>query len=183
MLNRKSRLLLYGANLSAFSEGMLGPFLAVFTERLGGSLLDIAWAWAIYLIVSGALIMMIGRWSDHKHRKEYLNIIGFGLEALFAFGYLLVSSPAHLFIVQAGLGVAAAFSVPTWDALYAKYEDRRHAGRAWGLVDGQMEIFSGIAIIIGGLIVGHFSFAALFIAMGTIQTIATLYQIRLLRRR
>jgi MFS family permease len=183
MLNRKSRLLLYGADLSAFSEGMFGPFLAIFTERIGGSLLDIAWAWAIYLIVSGALIMVIGRWSDYKKRKEYFNIAGFGLEALFIFGYLLVSSPLHLFIVQAGLGVAAALSIPTWDALYAKYEDHRHAGRSWGLVDGQMQMFSGVAIIMGGSLVGYFSFTALFLTMGIIQTIATFYQILLLRKR
>jgi len=46
MLNHKERSLLYGANFWYFSEGLLGPLFAVFAERIGGDVLDIAWAWA-----------------------------------------------------------------------------------------------------------------------------------------
>lgn len=182
-MNRKIKVLLYGANLWYLGEGMLGPFFAVFAEKIGGSILDISWACAIYLIVQGVLSAFAGKISDGKMSKEKLMVFGYGLNALFTFGYLLVSSPLQLFLIQAGLGVAAAVSTPTWDALYAKHEDRKHDGYTWGLARGESEITTGIAIIIGGLIINFYSFTALFIVMGTVQIIATVYQSRIIESR
>ncbi|MEK6914666.1 MAG: hypothetical protein AABW83_03375 [Nanoarchaeota archaeon] len=69
---------------------------------------------------------------------------------------------------------------PTWDALYAKHEDRKHDGSAWGFADGLPKIVTALAIIIGGFIVSNFSFDLLFIIMGCIQVIATLYQAKII---
>ncbi|MBW3022851.1 MFS transporter [Candidatus Woesearchaeota archaeon] len=183
MLNRKIKVLLYGSNLWYFGEGMLGPLFAVFTERVGGSILDIAWAWATYLLVTGLLVIVIGKVSDHKLSKEKLLVFGYVLNTLFTFGYLLVSSPVHLFIIQAGLGVAVALAAPTWNSLYAKYEDKKEAGYEWGLAIGESQIVMGVALVIGGLIVNYFSFKLLFITMGCIQVVATVYQALILRKK
>lgn len=110
-------------------------------------------------------------------------VLGYALNALFTFGYLFVSAPWHLFIVQAGLGIAAALATPTWNALYAKHEDRRHDGFQWGLAGGEAQIIIGIAIVIGGYIVSIVSFTALFLTMGIVQIIATIYQTQILRRK
>jgi MFS family permease len=181
-LNRKSKILLISDNLWYFGEGMFGPMLAVFTERIGGDVLDISWAWAIYLIVTGVLIMAIGKMSDEKIAKEKLVVAGYGLNAFCTFAYLLVSSPWHLFLVQIGLGVAAALATPTWNALYSRYEKPRHAGLLWGMSDGQAQLVSGIAIIIGGIVLSLFSFTALFIIMGLVQIYATFYLIPILKK-
>ncbi len=183
VLNPKEKILLYGGNIWSFGAGMLGPLLAVFTEKIGGSILDVAWAWAIFLIISGVLYISAGRISDHKIKKENLMILGYALNALFTFSYVLVQKPAHLFIVQAGLGIAHALASPTWMALYAKYEDKKHAGLAWGLAGGEASIFAAVAVIIGGMIVRYFSFDVLFVAMGIIQSIATIYQAQILKHR
>lgn len=161
---------------------MFGPFLAIFGQRIGGSLLDISWAWAIYLIVQGVLSFFAGKYSDGKISKEKMVTAGYALNAIFTFGYLFVSSPVHLFFIQAGLGVAAAISTPTWNALYAKHEDRRHDGYTWGIACGEFEIVTGIAILIGGLIVNYYSFATLFVVMGVIQVIATIYQAQIIKK-
>ena len=181
MLNQKEKILLYGGNIWSFGAGMFGPLLAIFTEKVGGSILDVAWAWAIFLIISGILYINAGKISDHRIKKEDLMVLGYALNALFTFSYLLVQKPMHLFIVQAGLGIASALASPTWMALYSKYEDKKHAGFAWGMAGGESAIFTGIAVIIGGLIVKYFSFDILFITMGVIQLIATVYQAKILR--
>ena len=180
MINKRIKILLYGSNLWYLGEGMLGPLFAIFTERIGGDILDVSWAWALYLIIMGALVMIIGKFSDHKIGKERLMVFGYALNAIFTFGYLLVDSPLKLFIVQAGLGVAGAFAMPTWEALYAKYEDKKKGGYEWGLASGEANIIIGVALIIGGLIVTYYSFNALFIIMGCIQVIATIYQAKIL---
>src|SRR3990167_2426171 len=114
LLNKNSRILLYGSNIWYFGEGMLGPLFAVFTERIGGDILDISWAWATYLIITGILYIVVGKYIDGKHSKSKVMVFGYALNAIFTFSFLFVSSPWHLFIVQAGLGVAAAMATPTW---------------------------------------------------------------------
>lgn len=159
---------------------MLGPLFAVFAERIGGSILDISIAWAVYLVTTGILIILIGKFSDKRGKHEELVTIGFALNALFTFGYLFVSEPFHLLIVQAGLGIGTALSTPAWNSLYARYEDKKRSAYGWGLAVGQANITTGIAIIIGGFIVARYSFTALFISMGLIQIIAALYQSKII---
>lgn len=161
---------------------MLGPLFAIFTQRIGGSILEVTWAWATYLIVTGVFVIIIGKYSDH-HNREKIMIAGYALTTLFTFGYLLVETPLHLFIIQAGLGFALALANPTWFALYSKYSDKKSPGLTWGLADGGAKISTGVAIIVGGIIVTTFSFDALFILMGTIHVVSTLYQATILWRR
>jgi len=181
MLSKKEKILLYSSNIWYLGEGMLGPLFAIFADRIGGDILEISWAWATYLILTGILVVFVGRIADKKKIKEKLLVVGYVLNTLFTFGYLFVSVPIHLFFIQAGLGVAAALSIPTWDSLYSKYEDRRHAAYTWGLAMGEASLITGFAIILGGLIVNYFSFKVLFITMGIIQLISTIIIIRILR--
>ena len=181
-MNKKIKLLLYGSNILSFGEGMLEPFFAVFTEKIGGGILDISWAWATYLIVTGIFTIIVGRFIDNRdNKKEKIMILGYFLSAIFTFGYLLVSAPWHLFVVQIGLGIAGAFLTPTWDALYSEYEDKDHDTYQWALAEGEYQIITGLALIIGGIIINFFSFTLLFIIMGIVQTVAAIYQSKILK--
>src|SRR3990167_7351585 len=101
-LNRNTKILLYGANIWYFGEGMLGPLFAVFTERIGGDVFDITWAWATYLMVTGILYIVVGKIIDGKDSKAKVMVIGYALNALVTFGYLFVSTRWHLLLVQVG---------------------------------------------------------------------------------
>lgn len=184
-MHRKERLLLWSSNLWSLGEGMLGPLFAVFAQRIGGSITDITWAWALYLGMTGALTIVAGGVSDRIWQwcgRERLLVAGYALNALCTFGYVFVSTPTHLFLVQAGLGVSLALSIPTWSALYARYSPgEAKAGYTWGLVAGEQRLILAIAILVGGYIVDHYSFTALFLTMGTIQVIATIYQARIMQ--
>lgn len=180
-LSGVTKILLVGANLWYFGEGMLGPLFAVFAERVGGDILDITWAWATYLVMTGICYILVGRLINGKPYKAKVMVFGYALNALLTFGYLFVSSPWHLFFVQAGLGIAEAIGTPAWDALYAKNIDETHDTYAWGLASGQSQIVTGMAIVCGGLIAHYISFNALFITMGSIQVIATIMQARILK--
>ena len=178
--NNKERIILYSSDMWYFAAGMLGPLFAVFAEKVGGDVFDISWAYATYLIVTGVLIIVVGKISDIFNNKEKLLVLGYFLNTIFTFSYLFVSTPIHLFIVEAGLGLASALAWPTGDALYAKCEDENKDGYEWGLFTGGEFIVGGLGLIVGGLIVSHFSFKFLFIVMGSIQLIATIYQARIL---
>jgi Major Facilitator Superfamily len=178
--SRTTKILLFGANIWYFGEGMLGPLFAVFAERIGGDILDITWAWATYLIMTGVLYIVVGKLIRGKKYKMKILVAGYGLNALLTFGYLFVSTPWQLFFVQAGLGVAEAIGTPAWDALYAQSVDKEMDTYAWGLAGGQSQIVTGLAIVTGGLIAHYLSFNTLFIVMGIVQVMATFVQAKIL---
>lgn len=178
--SRTTKILLLGANIWYFGEGMMGPLFAVFAEKIGGDILDITWAWATYLVITGLTYILVGKLLNGKDYKEKAMVFGYALNALFTFGYLFVSSPIQLFIVQAGLGISEAIGTPAWDALYAKNLTDDMDSYAWGLSTGQSQIVTGIAFGIGGLITHFISFEVLFITMGIIQLIAAIVTAQLL---
>jgi hypothetical protein len=185
MLSARERNLLVGANLWYFGEGMLGPLFAVFAQKVGGNVLDITWAWAVFLVVTGVSIIFVGRWSDsaaskRKHAREKILIAGCTLNTICTFGYLLVEGPVGLFLVQAGLGLGLALASPTWLALYGDADSKLRSGMKWALTSGTEKFVTAGAIVLGGYIVTQYSFETLFIIMGCVQILATLYQARIL---
>ncbi len=179
-LTKVGRTLLIGANIWYFGEGMMGPLFAIFAEKVGGDILDITWAWATYLIITGLLYIVVGKLLNNKNYKEKVMVAGYALNALFTFCYLFVSSPVELFLVQAGLCVAEAIGTPAWDALYANNMNEEMDSYAWGLSTGQSQVVTGIAFGLGGIITHFVSFEALFITMGFIQVAAALFTAQLL---
>ena len=179
-LHNTTKILLLGANIWYFGEGMLGPLFAIFTEKVGGDILDITWAWSTYLVCTGIFYIVIGKLVNRKAYKVQILVLGYSLNAVFTFGYLFVSNPLQLFLVQVGLGIAEAIGSPIWDSLYAKSITEEHDTYAWGLSTGQSQIVTGVAFAIGGALTEIFSFNVLFIVMGIIQIIAAITTSRLL---
>lgn len=159
---------------------MMGPLFAIFSEKVGGDILDITWAWSTYLVITGLFYILVGKLLNNKEYKVKVMVLGYTLNAFLTFGYLLVDSPFKLFLVQAGLGIAEALGTPAWDALYAKNLDEDLDSYAWGLSTGQSQIVTGIAFAIGGTVTHFISFSALFVTMGLIQIAAAIVTAQLL---
>jgi MFS family permease len=180
-LSKTSKTLLWGANIWYFGEGMLGPLYAIFSEKIGGDVLDLTWAWSAYLVCTGFCYILVGKLFNRRGYKVQMMVLGYTLNALLTFGYLFVETPFQLFWIQVGLGIAEAIGTPLWDSLYASSLHREHETYAWGLSSGQSQIVSGLAFALGGLLTYYYSFDVLFIAMGTIQILAAVVTAQLLR--
>lgn len=172
-MNRYGKILLFSSYLWYFGEGLLGPLYAVFAQRIGGDILELTWAYALYLITMGVLSIYIGEFTNPGSRKRLMTI-GYGLNAVATFCYLLVDSPLKLFMVQGALGVAAALATPTWNSLFSTSDGGKNAGSGWGLDAGGSNITLGIAAVAGGLIMANFGFTALFALMGVVQVASTI---------
>ncbi len=175
------RILLIGANLWYIGEGMFGPLLSVYTQQIGGDLLDLTGAWSVYLVVTGLCMLVVGATADRFRAPERLMVAGYSLNALCTFAYLFVRQPWQLLLVQAGLGMANALATPTWDALFSTYTPPKRAGIVWGVAHGLEYLITGVAVLIGGAIVYLGSFTLLFLIMGVIQLLAAIYQAQILR--
>ena len=178
--SRSAAILIWSSNLWNFADGLLGPLFAVFAQQIGGNVLDIAWAWGAYLVVTGVCIIVVGHLSD-KISKLKMLLAGYFLTAVFTFAYLFVHNALQLLLVQAALGVALALTNPTFFSLMGKLNAGEREGAMWGWADGRDKIATGLAVFAGGLIVQQASFHVLFIIMGTLQLVATVYLARLLR--
>lgn len=182
MLSKIESTLLWASNIGGFGMGMLGPLYAVFAIQVGGDVMELTSVYAAYLILMGFGIVFMGKISDGVGYEKIL-VVGYAMRAVGAFGYLLVDSVVTLFVVQIFLGVASALVEPTWYALYDKNSgDGKKDGYIWGLSSGLWFVSSGVAVIVGGYIVSSYSFEYLFILMGTIMTLSTLFVSRILFR-
>lgn len=183
-MNKREKVLLWSSNIWSLGAGLLGPLFAVFTQNIGGDVLSITWVWGAYLVSMGVFIIIIGKVSDRFHNKSRLALIGYALNALLTFGYLLVHTPYELFLVQVGLGFAAALASSTWSALYDQYSGGGDKdGWIWGLASGFEKIATGIGVVIGGYIVAIYSFQTLFVIMGISQILALIVQTRFVSRK
>ena len=98
-LNPQARILIIADNLWLFGEGMFGPLFAIFSEQVGGDLLDVTWAWAPYLIVTGIFVIIFGKIPKRLGVRRLL-VTGYYLNALFTICYLFVDSQVSLLLVQ-----------------------------------------------------------------------------------
>lgn len=175
-MHKTAKVLLIAGSFWYLGEGMFAPLFALFAGKVGGDVFDIVWATVAYLVVKGVLVMFVGRLSDRKVTKERFMLLGYILNTIFTFSYLLVSKPVHLIIVEIGMGVAVSLTIPTWDALLSRYDvDEENSGFMWGLVSGQANLSNALAIVIGGAILKYTSYEILFVSTGIVQLLGTIY--------
>ncbi|MBI5470274.1 MFS transporter [Candidatus Kaiserbacteria bacterium] len=180
-MNKQATILVWSSNIWNFGDGLLGPLFAVFAQKVGGNVLDIAWAWGVYLIVMGVGVIIVGTISDRVPKLPLL-FAGYILSTICTFAYLLVDSTSMLLLVQAGIGLAIALANPTYFALLAKNSSSGSDGALWGWADGRDKIATGLAVFAGGLIVAQAGFQVLFVVMGVLQFFAVLYLAQLFRK-
>ena len=172
------KILLSASLLANFGDNLIGPFYAVFVEKIGGNILDIGFTVTVFSICTGILIIIVGKISD-KINKELITIFGYGFYALGSLLYLIISSPWQLFILQIIFALGTACLVAPLSALFAKYIQKGKEGAQWGLEGGSSFLAIGAASFVGTLVINQWGFAILFFVMFIIQVSATLAQTRL----
>ncbi len=161
----KAKYLLISESLYEFAAGLFGPIYAVFVEKIGGDILTAGWAWALFAITSGITLYAMGKLEDKIKKDELIVFIGFILASIGFLGYIFISEPWHLFLVQVILGFGWAFGTPAIDTLYSKNLERRNMDSEWGTWEASMRIVQGISAFVGAIIAFTFGFKILFLIM------------------
>lgn len=164
--------------LSAF--GLFGPIFAVFINEniVGGTIEVIGIAEALFLLSKGALQIPIASYIDKKRgeRDDFVALmIGSVIYSLIPILYLLISQPWHLFLVQIVYGVATAFTLPSWYALFTRHVDKNHEGIEWGIYRTYTEFGGALAASVGGFLAYHYGFDNLFIVVTVISMVGVLF--------
>ncbi len=174
------RSLLWSSNLWAMGEGILSAMLAVITQKAGGSILDITSAFAAYLFAAGLFQIAAGSWLENRNRNTIISVmlIGYVLNALSVFMFLLAQSPLHVLLIQVSLGFAYALANPSWNMLYAENSTTYN----WARAGGDAQIAAGVAVLVAGVLAAA-SVTAVILAVGIIQILATIYQFQIIKIR
>ncbi len=161
MKQHESRILLGAYSFFLLAGGLIAPLYAVYVENIGGDLLTAGSAYAVFSIVLGVMTFIISRFEDRIKKPEILIVLGYLMMCFGYAGYLLVSEPWHLFIIEVLFGIGAAIANPPWDMIYAKEMSRSKGMSHWGVIESMNGIGAGIAAFFGGLIAKFYGFHSL----------------------
>ena len=167
---------LTGINLIfVFGASLLGPLYAIYVkEEIGGDILAIGWAFAIYMVTVGVVSYIAGKMGDKIKEKEYLLAVGYFIRVIGFFCYTLISTIGGLFFLQLLLGIGEAIANPSFKSIYSVHLDDGRESTQWGIWDMFYSIMVGIATIIGAVVVNSFGFNILFYTMSLLAFIAFL---------
>jgi EmrB/QacA subfamily drug resistance transporter len=149
------------SSLSFVDGSVLNVALPAIRASFGAGAADVQWVVNAYLLPLSALLLLGGALGDHYGRRRLL-VIGTGLFAAASLVCALAPSLHVLLAARAVQGIGAALLLPNSLALLnAAYEGERR-GRAVGIWAAAGAAAAAIAPLIGGWLVDHVGWPAIF---------------------
>jgi len=161
------------SSISQFAGGLIGPFYIVFVQKLGGgSIENLGVAFGILGIFSALTAYFAGKYSDNLGRKPFLILTGY-LSAILYLLYLLVKTNIQLFVLQAIVGIVGSIFGIVSSVLLADITHHKIRGRQIGFYNLIVGIFTSLALIMGGFLIGKLGFVIVFYIFSGLTVIAT----------
>jgi EmrB/QacA subfamily drug resistance transporter len=151
------------ASTMAFvDESVVNVALPRMEADLQTSLSAMQWVINAYTLCMSALLLIGGAAGDRFGRRRIF-MIGISVFALASVACGLAPNPGALIGARALQGVGAAFLIPCGLALISAVYDEKERGAAIGVWSGASAIAAGAGPILGGWIVDHSSWRAIFL--------------------
>src|SRR5882672_10184022 len=150
-----------GSSMTFIDATVVNVALPALQTDLHATITDVQWVIEAYALFLGALILVGGSMGDQFGRKRTFL---FGVAAFTAASILcgIAVSPRALIIGRALQGIGAAFLVPGSLAIISATFDDAERGRAIGTWSGFSAITAAIGPLMGGWLIEHVSWRAVF---------------------
>jgi EmrB/QacA subfamily drug resistance transporter len=146
----------------AFIDGtVVNVALPALQKSLNATVLDVQWVVESYALFLAALLLAGGSMGDRFGRRRIF-CCGVALFALASIGCGLAESVSQLIVARAIQGVAGALLVPGSLAIISASFDEARRGQAIGTWSGFTAITAGIGPVMGGWLIEHVSWRAVF---------------------
>jgi hypothetical protein len=183
-LNKVIRFLITSDLTLSAGWGFLAPIFAIFIDRIeGGDVMVAGFAVGLYWITKSIVQPFIARHLDRNHGEIddfYYLVSGLFVTGLVPLGYLFVTLPWQLYILEFIHALAMACVVPTWAGIFTRHIDKGEEAFEWSIESTAIGFGAGIAGMVGGVLAEVFGFEVVFIlvSMFTMFAVLILFPVR-----
>lgn len=158
--------------------GLITPILAVYliNNIKGGNVEIVGISVGIYWILKSIIQIPLAYYLDKRRGEKddyYVLIAGMIVVSLVSLGYIFISLPYQLYILQAIYALGMAMIIPSWAGIFTRHIEKRREAFCWGLESSGFSIGAGVGGIVGGIVANSFGFVPLFIAVSIIGLTST----------
>jgi len=151
-----------GSTLAYVDESVVNVALPTLESDLHATLAAMQWVINAYTLCMSALLLIGGAAADQFGRRRIF-VIGIAVFAAASLGCGLAPDARTLIAARTLEGVGAALLVPCSLALIAAAYGEKERGAAIGIWSGAAAIAAGAGPLLGGLLVDHVSWRAIFL--------------------
>lgn len=151
-----------GSSMAFIDGTVVNVALPALQKSLDATVLDVQWVVESYALFLAALLLVGGSMGDRFGRRRIF-CSGVALFALASIGCGLAESVSQLIVARAIQGVAGALLVPGSLAIISASFDEARRGQAIGTWSGFTAITAGIGPVMGGWLIEHVSWRAVFL--------------------
>jgi len=178
-INPVVRFLIISDTVLVGGAALLGPIFALFIEDFiqGGNEAVAGLAAGIYLFTKSILQIPIAHFVDKVRGEKddfWFMFIFTLLGAFVPLLYLFINTPLQLYCVEFLIGAFAAFTFPTYMAIFTRHIDKEKEGTEWGIYFTLTDLIGAVFAAVGGYIAVISGFPALIIAVVVISVIGSL---------
>src|SRR5215470_15386898 len=164
--------LLLAAFLVNLDTTLVNVALPAMVSELHATTTQLQWVVDVYNLVFAALLLASGSLSDRFGSKGML-LAGLAVVGTASLAGGFTTSPAQLIAARAVMGLGAAMTFPATLSLIANvFTERKERARAIGLWGAIAGVAIAMGPIVGGWLLEHYSWAAIFIAMAPVAAVA-----------
>lgn len=177
-INKTIRTLIFSDFLLHSGWGLIGPFFAIFlTQQIkGGNLAMVGFAAAVFWLIKSLFQPFIAHYLDLKRGEEddfNALVRGFYVANLIPLGYFFSSQIWHIFLLEFIRGIAMAYVVPSWMAIFTRHINKGWEALSWSIHSTAIGFSIGLAAAFGGIIATFLGFKIVFILITGFGLIST----------
>ena len=149
------------SSMAFIDSTVVNVALPALQTNLNATIIDVQWVIEAYSLLLSALLLVGGSLGDHYGRRRVF-LIGVALFAVASAWCGLASNIDQLIVARAAQGLGAALLVPGSLAIISSSFPENERGRAIGTWSGFSAITTAIGPVIGGWLIEHLSWRAIF---------------------
>src|SRR4029453_13070082 len=149
------------SSMAFIDSTVVNVALPALQTNLNATIVDVQWVIEAYSLLLSALLLVGGSLGDHYGRRRVF-LIGIALFAVASTWCGLAPDIHQLIVARAAQGLGAALLVPGSLAIISSSFPENERGRAIGTWSGFSAITTAIGPVIGGWLIEHVSWRAVF---------------------
>ncbi len=171
-VNNSLKVLFSINSIFVFASQLLGPLFAVYVMKIDGGVMLISLATSTQLLSSTLFLTLVSKWGINVKEREYLLAGGYLLRAFGWLGYIFITTPVGLVLLQLVFGLGEALGTPSFNAIFAEHVSKENDVSMYADWSVISNLIMALGTILGGLLVTVWGFEVLFGIMSAMALIS-----------